>query len=57
VKFRRDYLYGLQQRRLSVGGTGLLGGVTAVGLYAIYRLLGGSAIFEGGGNTGHPGPQ
>lgn len=39
---------GMQQRRLSVGGTGLMGGVLAAGLYAIYRILGGPGLFEGG---------
>lgn len=44
---------GWRQRRLSAGGTGLLGGIAAGGLYAIYRLLGGPGILEGrGGGTG-----
>jgi hypothetical protein len=41
----------LEQRRLSVGGTALFGGLALGGLYAMYRLLGGAGIFEG--NAGH----
>jgi hypothetical protein len=43
----------MQERRLSVGGTGLMGGVMAAGLYAIYRVLGGPGLFEG--NDGQAG--
>jgi len=44
---------GWQQRRLSVGGTGFLGGLVAGGLYAMYRLLGGPGLINGrGGGTG-----
>jgi hypothetical protein len=53
VKLPRQALAGLQERRLSVGGTTLLGGVLAGGLYAVYRLLGGGGLFEGG--TGQAG--
>jgi hypothetical protein len=48
VKLPRQAVAGLQERRLSVGGTTLLGGVLAGGLYAVYRLLGGGGLFEGG---------
>ncbi len=41
----------LEQRKLSVGGTALAGGLAIGGLYAMYRLLGGAAIFEG--SAGH----
>ena len=53
VKLPRQAVAGLQERRLSVGGTTLLGGVLAGGLYAVYRLLGGGGLFEGG--TGQAG--
>jgi hypothetical protein len=44
---------GWQQRRLSIGGTGFLGGLVAGGLYAMYRLLGGPGLINGrGGGTG-----
>lgn len=44
---------GWQQRRLSVGGTGFLGGLVGGGLYAMYRLLGGPGLINGrGGGTG-----
>jgi hypothetical protein len=49
VKIPRDAVAGMQERRLSVGGTGLMGGVMAAGLYAIYRVLGGPGLFEGSG--------
>jgi hypothetical protein len=52
VKIPRQALAGMQERRLSVGGTGLMGGVIVGGLYAIYRVLGGPGLFEGtGGQT------
>ena len=44
----RQAVAGMQQRKLSVGGTGLLVGVLTVGLYAAYRALGGEDIFTGG---------
>jgi hypothetical protein len=57
VKLPRQAVAGLQERRLSIGGTTLLGGVVAGGLYAVYRLLGGDGLFEGGpgqaGSGGH----
>jgi hypothetical protein len=53
VKIPRQAVAGMQERRLSVGGTGLMGGVIAGSLYAIYRVLGGPGLFEGtGGQTG-----
>ena len=48
VRLPRPAVAGLQVRRLSVGGTTLLGGVLAGGLYAVYRILGGATLFEGG---------
>jgi len=47
VRIPRQAVAGMQERRLSIGGTGLLGGVLAAGLYAIYRVLGGPGLFEG----------
>jgi hypothetical protein len=48
VKVPRAAMAGLQQRRLSIGGTTLMGGVLTAGLYAMYRFLGGPGLFEGG---------
>jgi hypothetical protein len=48
VRLPRNAVAGVQERRLSVGGTTLMGGVLAAGLYAVYRALGGSSLFEGG---------
>jgi hypothetical protein len=45
----------LQERKLSVGGTALVGGLAIGGLYAMYRLLGGPAIFEGSAGHGSSG--
>jgi hypothetical protein len=56
VRLPREVVAGLQERRLSVGGTTLLGGVVLGGLYAVYRILGGPGLFEGGsGQVGGPG--
>jgi hypothetical protein len=49
VAIPRKAVAGLQQRRFSLGGTGFVGGLVAGGVYALYRLLGGPGIFEGGG--------
>jgi hypothetical protein len=51
----REAVAGMQERRLSIGGTGLLAGVVTVGLYAIYRVLGGEGLFEGGNQQGSGG--
>jgi hypothetical protein len=56
VVIPRTAVAGWQQRRLSVGGTGFVGGLVAGGLYAMYRLLGGAGIFQGGrGGSGGAG--
>ena len=47
VRLPRAAVAGIQRRKLSPGGTGLMGGVLAAGLYAIYRVLGGPGLFEG----------
>lgn len=52
VVIPRTAVAGWQQRRLSVGGTGFMGGVLVGGVYAMYRLLGGPGIFEGGRGGG-----
>jgi hypothetical protein len=48
VRLPLQSVAGMQQRRLSVGGTGLLAGVLGTGLYVVYRILGGAGLFEGG---------
>jgi hypothetical protein len=56
VRIPRQAIAGMQERRLSVGGTGVMGGVMVAGLYAIYRVLGGPGLFEGtDGRAGGPG--
>jgi hypothetical protein len=52
VRLPRAAVAGIQERRLSPGGTGLMGGVLAAGLYAIYRVLGGPGLFEGTSGQG-----
>lgn len=53
VRIPSQAVAGMQVRRLSVGGTSLMGGVMAAGLYAIYRVLGGPGLLEG--NDGQAG--
>jgi hypothetical protein len=57
VRLPRMAVAGMQQRRLSIGGTGLLAGALTAGLYAVYRILGGSDSSTGssgqGGGQGH----
>jgi hypothetical protein len=57
VRLPRESVAGMQQRRLSIGGTGLLAGALTAGLYAVYRVLGGSDSSTGssgqGGGQGH----
>ena len=52
VLIPRTAVAGWQQRRFSVGGTGFVGGLVLGGVYAMYRLLGGPGIFQGGGRGG-----
>ena len=47
VRIPNQAVAGMQVRRLSVGGTSLMGGVMVAGLYAIYRVLGGPGLLEG----------
>ena len=49
VLIPRRYIRELQERRLSLGGTGLLGGALAAGLVAATEALGGRGTAEGGG--------
>jgi hypothetical protein len=53
VRLPRQAVAGLQERRLSIGGTTLLGAALVGGLYAMYQLVGGGGLFEGG--TGQAG--
>jgi hypothetical protein len=56
VRLPRQAVAGMQQRHLSIGGTGLMGGALAAGLYLMYRVLGGGNSSEGGtGQGGGPG--
>ncbi|HKT60679.1 MAG TPA: hypothetical protein VJQ46_11560, partial [Gemmatimonadales bacterium] len=47
----RRFIRGMEERRLSVGGTGLLGGAIAAGLVAATAAVG-SGVFESGGTSG-----
>ena len=53
VRLPRAALAGIQERKLSPGGTGIMSGVIVAGLYAVYRVLGGPGLFEG--NPGQSG--
>jgi hypothetical protein len=57
VLLPRQALAGIQERKLSVGGTAVLGGVLAAGLYAVYRMLGGGSGTEGGNGQGGGNPR
>jgi len=52
VRLPRQSVAGLQERKLSVGGTTLLGGVVVAGLYAAYQLFAGGGSVEGAGGQG-----
>ena len=52
VQLPRTSVAVLSQRRLSIGGTVLLGGAAVGGLYFVYRLLGGPGVLEGSGGGG-----
>jgi len=54
---RRDVV-GVQQRRLSLGGTALLATITAGAMYALYSALHGAGVVEGDPGSGNPqGPK
>jgi hypothetical protein len=55
IRLPRDAVAGMQQRHLSIGGTGIVGGALAAGLYLVYRVLSGESSSEGG--TGQGGGQ
>jgi hypothetical protein len=57
VRLPRGAVAGLQERKLSVGGTGLLAGVLAGGLYVMYTLVAGAGDSEGGNAQGGRGGQ
>jgi len=53
----RRFIREMEQRRMSVGGTGLLGGAIAAGLVAATAAVG-SGLLQGGGNgSGSAGRQ
>jgi hypothetical protein len=57
VRIPRQYVERMQERRLSVGGTGILGGAVAASLIAAYELFGGKSTAQGplgGGPGGTP---
>jgi len=54
VAVPRRFVVGIQQRRLSTGGTALLGGVAGLAMFALYRMLGGGGLFEGNSGSGNP---
>jgi hypothetical protein len=57
VRIPRQYVERIQERRLSVGGTGILGGAVAASLIAAYELFGGKSTSQGplgGGPGGTP---
>jgi hypothetical protein len=53
VRVPRVAVAGIQERKLSPGGTGIMSGIIVAGLYAVYRVLGGPGLFEG--NPGQSG--
>ena len=57
VEVPRRYVQRIQERQLSVGGTGILGGAVAASLIAAYELFGGGSNAQGplgGGPGGAP---
>lgn len=57
VAVPREVIAGMQQRRFSMGGTVLMGGIAAAALYALYSVIGGGGSLEGNPGTGNPTPQ
>jgi len=52
VRLPRIAVAGLQQRKLSLGGTTLLSGALVGGLFVMYQLLGGNGSSEGSAGQG-----
>ena len=52
LRLPRQAVAGLQERKLSIGGTTLLSGALVGGLYVMYKLLGGAGMFEGPNSQG-----
>lgn len=57
VRIPRRDVVGVQQRRLSVGGSALLGGIGAAAMYLLYSAISGNGLFEGSSGSGNPSPQ
>ena len=54
VHIPQRFVRRLQERRLAVGGTGLLGGAVAAGLFALTRAFGGGTLEGTAGTAGAP---
>ena len=52
VEIPGEFVKSLQQRRLAVGGTSLLGGAVAVGLVALTQVFRGGGTLQGSGGPG-----
>jgi hypothetical protein len=52
VRLPRIAVAGLQERKLSLGGTTLLSGALVGGLFVMYKLLGGNGSSEGSAGQG-----
>jgi len=52
VEIPGEFVKSLQQRRLAVGGTSLLGGAVAIGLVAITQVFRGGGTLQGSGGSG-----
>jgi len=52
VEIPGQFVKSLQQRRLAVGGTSLLGGAVAVGLVALTQVFRGGGTLQGTGGSG-----
>jgi len=57
VRIPRRDVVGVQQRRFSVGGSALLGGIGVTAMYLLYSAISGKGLFEGSNGSGNPSPQ